>query len=331
LLTTFVSTALLSFTNAQYGRGYGSGSDSGGGYGGSGGGYESGSDPSTTTSSSSASTPSSSNSKSDIPFSSFSFNTGNGKVDVSLNVPSSGNDLYFHMTGSDKNSWIAFGIGASMTDNALVFVAYRSSDGKSITVSPRLATEHSQPQHDPVKDISVTVLSGSGVSNGNIVVNAKCTNCRSWSGNSVDVKSTKQPMIIAAYASDSGSKLQSDDLSANILQHSERSQFTMNLVQATGNGGVPGTSLGGSTSAGNSGSSKTSENNTARTIHAILMLTSFLFLYPLGVIYLRVLDRVWLHWLNQSFATLLIAVAAAIGIIISIRKKIVSLHLNHSS
>jgi hypothetical protein len=324
--TSVYAALLFSFTNGQYG-----GDDSGSGYG-----YPQSSSTSTSKWTSTSSPPSTSAtspaSNSDVPFSSYVYdNAGNGgEITVAINVPSSSSDsLYFHVTAPAKQSWVAWGIGASMTDSSLVFLAYRSSDGKSITVSPRLATQHSEPQYLPVRSVNIKVLEGSGISNGMIVINAMCSNCRSWTGNSINVKSTSQAMILATYANSGGDTfIQSDDLSYSISQHNAYSQFTINLVQATGNGGVPSGSYGGSKSGSSSGGSS---HHLARTIHAIVMLASFLFLYPLGVIYLRILEKVWLHWLNQTFATLCIVVAAAIGIGISIQQEIVRSFLKHQT
>jgi hypothetical protein len=59
--------------------------------------------------------------------------------------------------------------------------------------------------------------------------------------------------------------------------------------------------------------------------HALLMVGTFVILFPLGVLWLRVFDKVMLHWLNQAFGVLLIIVGAGIGIYIGLMYNKVSL------
>jgi hypothetical protein len=249
---------------------------------------------------------------------------------IAVNVPSgNSSDLFFHMSAPNQQSWIAFGLGESMSDSPLIFVAYRSADGKNMTVSPRLATGHSEPQHNPVKDVTVTVLAGTEIEEGefgSIIVNAKCENCRKWSGNQVDVTSTKQPFIMAVFAgADTGvQNMQSNDLNAQIPQHTGYHQFSLNMLQATGIGGVPVAPFNQSSTV-DSSESTADESHLGRTFHGLLMLGSFTLLFPLGIVWLRVLEKVWMHWLNQAFATFIIVIAALIGIIISIKHKLVRL------
>lgn len=53
-----------------------------------------------------------------------------------------------------------------------IFVIYTSSDGKNVTLSPRTASGYSQPDFN--SDAQVTLLEGSGVSNGMMTANVKC-------------------------------------------------------------------------------------------------------------------------------------------------------------
>lgn len=110
-----------------------------------------------------------------------------------------------------------------------IFVMYTSSDGSNVTISPRLGTGHSQPQHDT--DAQITVLAGSGVSSGRMVANVKCSNCASWSGGSMDFSGSSSNWI---HAYKSGSALNSDDVSESISQHDDAAAFTWDLAQAKG-------------------------------------------------------------------------------------------------
>jgi hypothetical protein len=52
-----------------------------------------------------------------------------------------------------------------------IFVVYTSGDG-NVTLSPRLGAGHRLPEFN--SDAKVTLLEGSGVSNGKMVANVKC-------------------------------------------------------------------------------------------------------------------------------------------------------------
>ena len=53
-----------------------------------------------------------------------------------------------------------------------IFVIYTSADGNNVTLSPRAGTGHVEPQHS--SGPQVTLLGGSGVSNGMMTANIKC-------------------------------------------------------------------------------------------------------------------------------------------------------------
>lgn len=100
-------------------------------------------------------------------------------------------------------------------------------------------------------------------------------------------------------------------------------QFTMDMVQATGAEGVPTntTSMSGAAMVGDA----RVDHEYGSAFHALLMVGTFVILFPLGVLWLRVFDKVLLHWLNQAFGVLLIIVGAGIGIYIGLMYNKVSL------
>ena len=51
-------------------------------------------------------------------------------ITFAINLASDSEDLYFHLNGPSKFSWIAIGTGDEMQDS-LMFIAYASSDGSS--------------------------------------------------------------------------------------------------------------------------------------------------------------------------------------------------------
>lgn len=208
-----------------------------------------------------------------------------------------------------------------------MFIAYSSEDGKNVTLSPRLGSGHSAPA--PTEDVKVTLLSGSGIINNTYVVNAKCSNCRSWSGGSADVLSDSQDMLWAV--GESGD-IRSNSLDANIREHERRGTFNLNFKAATGEAGVPIVNsatdnvsvIGGP---GDNGDGYGSHRGIA--FHAFLMGAAFLVIFPAGLVLLRVFEKVWLHWAVQSFALLLVMIGTGVGIAISKREDIVSCTLRY--
>jgi hypothetical protein len=119
---------------------------------------------------------------------------------------------------------------------ANIFVVYTSANGKNVTLSPRLGTGHVEPQFNSKAEVSL--LDGSGISNGKMIANVKCSNCQSWSGGSMDFTSSSGNWIHAFQSS--GGALNSDDTSATISQHgtSDASAFTWNFANAKGGNSV---------------------------------------------------------------------------------------------
>lgn len=209
---------------------------------------------------------------------------------------------------------------------ALMFIAYSSADGNNVTLSPRLGTGHTTPQH--TDSVQVELLSGSGIINDTYVVNAKCSNCRSWSGGSVDVNSDNQDMI---WALGSSGDIKSNALDASIRQHQTFNFFDLDFKKATGDAGVPvvdASSQNVDVIGGGPGGGGPSGTRRGIAFHAFLMVAAFLVVFPAGYLFLRVFEKVWLHWAVQSFALLMVAIGTGVGIAISKREDIVSCNPN---
>ncbi len=151
-----------------------------------------------------------------VPASTFLLDGGDGSnLTFALNLPSNSDDLYFHMSGPVGNDWIAVGLGKVMK-GSLILITYAAADGHNVTVSPRIGSDHSEPTY--TKDVSITLLPGSGLINNTYIVNGKCLGCRKWKGGSIDLKSKTQPMIYAVGPSD---YLRSNAPDAGIRRHEE--------------------------------------------------------------------------------------------------------------
>jgi hypothetical protein len=55
---------------------------------------------------------------------------------------------------------------------ANIFVMYADASGSNVTLSPRLGVGHVEPESDTTAN--VTLLDGSGISNGIMTANVKC-------------------------------------------------------------------------------------------------------------------------------------------------------------
>ena len=110
-----------------------------------------------------------------------------------------------------------------------MFIIYTDSTGNNVTVSSRLGTGHSMPQHDTAATIEV--LEGTGVQSGVMTANVRCGNCESWSGGSMDFTASSGQWI---YAYKSGSSLDSDDLGETISEHDGHDNLDWQFAQAKG-------------------------------------------------------------------------------------------------
>jgi Cytochrome domain of cellobiose dehydrogenase len=223
-------------------------------------------------------------------------------------------------------------MGSDKMANSLMLIAYPASDGKNVTVSPRLASGDTEPTY--TSNVTVQLLGGSEVttspdgSNNTLTVNGLCMNCRSWSGGSIDVTSKAQKMIFA-YGPYVGNP---DSVNADLRMHSADGVFTMDLIAATGPGGLPVI-----TDRANNGATEISFSSThyfAGPIHgkslcledcvlamlnrdlACIMVLTFVGLLPVGTLILRVMGWTKVHGINQTFASILGLIGAGLGIYI---------------
>ena len=94
------------------------------------------------------------------------------KLNIPANTASSGEgDIFFQISAPSDYEWVALGQGTRMS-NGNIFVVYTSADGNNVTLSPRLGTSYSMPNYN--SNAQVTLLEGSGVSDGMMIANVKC-------------------------------------------------------------------------------------------------------------------------------------------------------------
>ncbi|KAK8073566.1 hypothetical protein PG994_004465 [Apiospora phragmitis] len=254
------------------------------------------------------------------------FVSGTDDIAFALNVPNdSTTDLYFSILLPSQRAWGAIGLGSHQMAGALMLVVYGSKDGQNVTVSPRLASGHAEPVFTP--EIDVRTLPGTGLVNGSAayLFNGKCINCRSWKNGddgknkTLDVKSKEQNFLYATGPPGRGT-VQSDDKDAPLKMHYSYGTFTLDMVRATGAGGVPVISQDGK----NPGRVGTTlrlqvegKTDRASAAHAIIMVFVFVGLFPFGTLVLRLGNWVRWHAINQGFGGLLVIIGFGLGAYVS--------------
>ncbi|CAK7205418.1 hypothetical protein SEUCBS139899_008189 [Sporothrix eucalyptigena] len=153
---------------------------------------------------------------------------------IAINLPPNNNDINFYMTAPTYYSWVAMGFGSQMA-NSLMLIAYPASDGKHVTVSPRLGTGDTEPQFD--SNYHVRLNGNSTVYGSYIVASGTCVNCRSWAGGYLNSNTNSQPMMYALGPSTS-SHIASNDQGVTIQKHTAYGRFLLSTIQATGYGGT---------------------------------------------------------------------------------------------
>ena len=219
-----------------------------------------------------------------------------------------------------------------MSDSNL-FVMYQDGNG-NITLSPRRGTQHTTPSLDTSSTAAqLVLLDGSGVSDGTMIANVRCSNCETWSAGSMSLGSTSSGWVGAWR---SGSSLATTDQNARIIQHDDTVTFNIDLTQATvakdsnpftdgeaGSGSGPGS--GGTGSNSNSGGNNPNTdgvtvlkaNTISRSIlaaHGVVMGLVFAALYPLGSLLMPLLGKWWLHAAWQTVAFILMWVGFGTGV-----------------
>ncbi|WPG98638.1 iron reductase domain protein [Acrodontium crateriforme] len=187
----------------------------------------------------------------------------------SLAIPEStaqsGNgDIFFQLSAPTQLQWVGLGQGGQMA-GANMFVMYAAADGKNVTISPRLGKGEVMPLYD--SDTSITLLEGSGIENGLMVANVRCSNCNSWEGGSMDLTGSGDSDWIFAYKV--GSSLNTDKQDQYISKHDLSGSFNIPLAAAKGGhdvnpfvtaastGTASGTATGTASSIGTASSSPT--------------------------------------------------------------------------
>ncbi|ETN38994.1 uncharacterized protein HMPREF1541_07036 [Cyphellophora europaea CBS 101466] len=246
-------------------------------------------------------------------------------VCFALNVPeesasSSSGDIYFQLSAPTTYAWVALAQGTAM-NNANMFVMYSSADGQNVTLSPRTASGHVMPTYNEAADISL--LEGTGISDGIMTANVRCGNCDRWDAGTMSLSGGSSDWV---YAHSQGSPINSDDTSATISQHNGQGSFQWDVSRATGgSGGNPFTDASSTTTTGSEGQNSWQQLSTQAQMrfvqaHGALASIAFVALFPIGAILVRLTSfqgLLWTHAGLQVFGYTVFIAAAGLGIFIA--------------
>ncbi|KAL8718988.1 MAG: hypothetical protein Q9225_003946 [Loekoesia sp. 1 TL-2023] len=232
-----------------------------------------------------------------------------------------------------------------------MFIIYADSKGSNVTLSPRAGEGHAPPKF--TQGTQAFLLEGSGIANGKMTANVRCSSCLKWQDSTLDVTSTQSNWI---WAAKDGSPMSSDSQGANIEMHDSNGQLTFDLTRArSGNslnpfiaqaattaatGASPSTTAAssesdesdssdsgsayGSGSSGDSGSQEESPSSKLRNIliaHGVIMSLAWVIFFPLGAILIRTISArnvIHIHSITQSFAYVLAVTGMGLGVYVAV-------------
>lgn len=259
-----------------------------------------------------------------------------------LNVVPETGDIFFHMsayaaTQSDITafSWMGVGFGSQMKDTFML-IAYPSSNGTGVTISPRIARGNSEPELQ--KDVVVEEIfsdeyapAANQVQHGIMIAHGVCRNCTKWAAGALDLGNTRQPFIYALGADPGkGTALQSDDPGAGLRRHSFYGRFFGDMTYAIStpeHGRVPPPNDPGAAPSGVSDTNFAYAFSTKAfdthddvewvpVLHGVIMSLAFVLVFPTGALLMRLLKKmgVLFHAGVQFLGLVLVVVGFGTGV-----------------
>ncbi|ORX97388.1 hypothetical protein BCR34DRAFT_166591 [Clohesyomyces aquaticus] len=260
-----------------------------------------------------------------------------GNITFAATAVKADGTLYFHLEAPAKNSWVSIGTGDEM-DGSLMWVVHRSQDGKGVTLSPRTVGGHVEPSYN--SKTGCTLNTRPGLTNGIVSHNNKdiySVNgvCKGIDGKSfkkqkresegggggdgkISFSSTSQSFIFGLGPDDRD--LKSNDMNAGIRRHALYGNFAMDLSKASvqDDDDVLQTALaqvGGweNHNAQTQGNPK-KDRDWSGPLHVVMMCGTFVILFPVGVVFLRLLEKVRWHAITQGVGMVIAVLGVGVGI-----------------
>jgi hypothetical protein len=195
-----------------------------------------------------------------------------------------------------------------------MFVMYPNERDDNVTISPRIGSKNAEPTFS--SKINLDILPGTTVNDSMLILKAVCHNCRDF----FNVKATQQPMM---YAFGHGTRLNSNSRSADLKRHIRYGHFEMDMVAATGAGGVPekSSAINGVKMLGG----MVRDHDRANLAHAIIGCLALFVIWPLNVLITGFFKNIRIHIGVSVVIMMFLVVAYALGISTSAQFNRVSL------
>lgn len=161
--------------------------------------------------------------------------------------------------------------------------------------------------------MSIELKDTTGIKDGRYVVSGICHNCRDWNSGSINFNSTKQPMILAV--GPDNLNLNSNAKDAALRRHDSYGTFDLNLQLSWGDPNLfPPEDL---SEAKVTDHSEQNDHEYSSSVHAVLMIGTFVAIFPIGIFYKTILGKVRWHYFTQILGVIVMLVGAAPGLALS--------------
>ncbi|KAG5942080.1 hypothetical protein E4U59_001363 [Claviceps monticola] len=219
-------------------------------------------------------------------------------------------NVYFQLRAPTSYAWIAVAIGPQMVGSDM-FVVYDNGNG-NVTLSTRPGLKHAMPEYKAHP--GVALLAGSGIVDGQMVANVRCSSCSTLS-----LKSTNS----WSSAWKKGASLASTNVAARIPYHDAHDSFSVDFskaaVSSDRNPFVKNTAAVASESGVSQQDSSSSDNKSLLYAHGIIMSLVFLIGFPVGSMLMPLLGKWLVHASWQIVAFILMWAGFGVGYVLSRR------------
>lgn len=158
--------------------------------------------------------------------------------------------------------------------------------------------------------MSIQLKDTTGIKDGRYVATGICHNCREWNSGIIDFNSTKQPMIFATGPDEMN--LNSNAMDAGLRRHDFYGTFDLNLQLARGDpAAFPPPNLSEVKPTEHRGQD---DHEYSSSVHAVVMIGTFVVLFPVGVFYQKILRNLHWHYWTQALGVLVVLVGAGLGL-----------------
>ncbi|TLD23493.1 Serine/threonine-protein kinase [Venturia nashicola] len=242
---------------------------------------------------------------------------GDGNFVFTISVNPDTEDMWFRLSAPSMYSWVAVGSGTSMEGSNMI-VAYEGAKDNTVTLSSRKATGRNEPSYMEsygLQSVKSTVEDDPHGGDSSIYDDTYFINGFVPEGaTKFNINPDALQNFIFAVGPQ-GHEPRTDAKDGPLRRHAFYGSFQLDMKQAHGTE-MP---LLGIEAAGTT--SRTPSFNKDREYrssgHAFVMGLTFAIIFPLGVFFLRILEKVSLHIYAQTFGLFLVIIGVFSGFVVS--------------